>query len=103
MTWRSLVPASVEALLRSVDRYMQKVAIEMGNGKSFNKAQVGVYFGNSGVEEEDPYFGGVGPRRTGRIGRGNCSIGCRHNAKNKLTCHAMAKTRDYVFTEYGQW
>lgn len=72
MTWRSLVPASVEALLRSVDRYMRQVAIEIGNGNSFNKAQVGVYFGNPGVEKEDPYFGGV------------------------------AKTRDYVFTEYGQ-
>ena len=48
-----------------VDRYMQQVAIEMGRGESFNKTPVGVYFGRPGVEAEDPYFGGMGPRRTG--------------------------------------
>jgi cholesterol oxidase len=72
-----------------VDRYMQQVAMEMGNGKSFNKAPVGVYFGRPGVEADDPYFGGVGPRRTGCIGCGNCSIGCGHNAKNKLTTNYL--------------
>jgi cholesterol oxidase len=72
-----------------VDRYMQKVAIEMGRGESFNKAPVGVYFGRPGVEADDPYFGGVGPRRTGCIGCGNCSIGCGHNAKNKLTTNYL--------------
>ena len=72
-----------------VDRYMQQVAIEMGNGESFNKAPVGVYFGRPGVEADDPYFGGVGPRRTGCIGCGNCSIGCGHNAKNKLTTNYL--------------
>ena len=68
-----------------VDRYLQQAAVEMGRGESFNKAPVGVYFGQPGVEVEDPYFGGVGPRRTGCIGCGNCQIGCGHNAKNKLT------------------
>ena len=72
-----------------VDRHMQQVAIEMGNGKSFNKAPVGVYFGSPGIEADDPYFGGVGPRRTGCIGCGNCSIGCGHNAKNKLTTNYL--------------
>ncbi len=72
-----------------VDRYMQQVAIEMGNGETFNKAPVGVYFGSPGVEADDPYFGGVGPRRTGCIGCGNCSIGCGHNAKNKLTTNYL--------------
>ena len=72
-----------------VDRYMQQVAIEMGSGKSFNKAPVGVYFGSPGVEADDPYFGGVGPRRTGCVGCGNCSIGCGHNAKNKLTTNYL--------------
>jgi cholesterol oxidase len=72
-----------------VDRCMQQVAIEMGNGKSFNKAPVGVYFGTPGAEADDPYFGGVGPRRTGCIGCGNCSIGCGYNAKNKLTTNYL--------------
>jgi cholesterol oxidase len=72
-----------------VDRTMQQVAIEMGRGETFNKAPVGVYFGRPGVEADDPYFGGVGPRRTGCIGCGNCQVGCGHNAKNKVTTNYL--------------
>ena len=72
-----------------VDRVMHQVAIEMGRGETFNKAPVGVYFGSPGVEADDPYFGGVGPRRTGCISCGKCNIGCGHNAKNKLTTNYL--------------
>jgi cholesterol oxidase len=72
-----------------VDRYLQQVAIEIGKGETFNKAPVGVYFGHPGVEAEDPYFGGVGPRRTGCISCGNCQVGCGHNAKNKVTTNYL--------------
>ena len=58
-----------------VDRVMQQVGIEMGRGETFNTAPVGVYFGSPGVEADDPYFGGVGPRRTGCISVGKCNIG----------------------------
>ena len=72
-----------------VDRYMHQVAIDMGKGETFNKAPVGVYFGVPGVEADDPYFGGIGPRRTGCISCGNCQVGCGHNAKNKITTNYL--------------
>jgi cholesterol oxidase len=72
-----------------VDRYLQQIAVESGKGETFNKAPVGVYFGRPGVEAEDPYFGGVGPRRTGCISCGNCQVGCGHNAKNKVTTNYL--------------
>jgi len=79
-----------------VDRYIRQVAIEMGRGETFNKAPVGVYFGSPGVEVDDPYFGGVGPRRAGCISCGNCNIGCGHNAKNKLTVNYL-----YLAEKFG--
>jgi cholesterol oxidase len=72
-----------------VDRYLQEVATEMGKGETFNKAPVGVYFGRPGVEAEDPYFGGIGPRRMGCISCCNCQVGCGHNAKNKVTTNYL--------------
>lgn len=67
------------------DEVMKQVAEEMGVGETFHPTPVGVFFGSPGVEVEDPYFGGAGPRRTGCIDCGECMTGCRHNAKNTLT------------------
>ncbi|MGD0220376.1 MAG: GMC family oxidoreductase [Acidimicrobiales bacterium] len=66
------------------DEVMRAVANEMGAGGTFITAPVGVYFGEPGVEASDPYFGGVGPDRTGCTECGECMTGCRHGAKNTL-------------------
>jgi cholesterol oxidase len=68
----------------TADVEMRAVAEEMGVGHTFRHTPVGVFFGRPGETVDDPYFGGVGPRRTGCIECGNCMIGCRYNAKNRL-------------------
>ncbi|CAN7334909.1 GMC family oxidoreductase [Knoellia sp. LjRoot47] len=67
-----------------VEQIWREAAADMGVPESFRKAPVGVFFGEPGVEVEDPYFGGAGPRRTGCVECGNCMVGCRHGAKNTL-------------------
>ena len=66
------------------DEVMRSVAEDMGVGHTFGPTQVGVFFGEPGKEVDDPYFGGAGPRRTGCIECGDCMIGCRYGAKNRL-------------------
>ena len=67
------------------DEIMKAVADDMGVGHTFRLTPVGVYFGSGhGVTSPDPFFGGVGPERTGCIECGECMTGCRHGAKNTL-------------------
>lgn len=68
----------------AADVEMRAVAEEMGVGHTYHHTPVGVFFGEAGKTVDDPYFGGAGPRRTGCIECGNCMIGCRNNAKNRL-------------------
>ena len=67
------------------DRVLRKVAEAQGFGDTYTPTPVGVYFGEgSGVASPDPFFGGVGPTRSGCLNCGECMTGCRHNAKNTL-------------------
>lgn len=66
------------------DDVIKSVADDMGVGDTFIQTPVGVYFGEPGRTVADPYFGGVGPDRTGCIECGECMTGCRHGAKNTL-------------------
>ena len=71
------------------DVVMKKVADRMGVGDTFGPTPVGVFFGRDGrkepgVEVDDPFFGGAGPRRRGCLEVGECMTGCRHGAKNTL-------------------
>ncbi|MDO8646446.1 MAG: GMC family oxidoreductase [Candidatus Planktophila sp.] len=67
------------------DQAMKEVADEMGVGHTFKMAPVGIYFGEGkGVGAKDPFFGGVGPDRSGCQQCGACMTGCHFNAKNTL-------------------
>jgi cholesterol oxidase len=73
------------------DEIIRDVAEDMGVGHTFRPTRVGVYFGPGGAEAPspgrraaDPFFGGVGPDRTGCTECGECMTGCRHGAKNTL-------------------
>jgi cholesterol oxidase len=67
-----------DELLRAV------VDEETGRGATFRRHDVGVFFGEPGVDAPDPYFGGEGPARAGCVFCGGCMTGCRHRAKNTL-------------------
>lgn len=77
------------------DRIMKDLADEMGVGDTFTPTPVGVFFGADGEKQPgqtvpDPFFGGVGPSRTGCIECGECMTGCRHGAKNTLVKNYLA-------------
>ncbi|TFH32816.1 MAG: GMC family oxidoreductase [Anaerolineales bacterium] len=93
--WRSLLRPHYEIAKRMLgrnlvtrltpaDEVLRKVAEGFNRGSTFSPVNVGVYFGDDGVEVPDPYFDGEGPSRSGCIHCGACMIGCRHNAKNTL-------------------
>ncbi|GGO92778.1 putative cholesterol oxidase ChoD [Nocardioides phosphati] len=66
------------------DDLLLEVARDRGVADTFHRTRVGVFFneGQEGVEVDDPYFGGAGPRRAGCVHCSECMTGCRHNAKN---------------------
>ena len=66
------------------DVLLKEYAEDIGVGETFTNTKVGVFFDQPGVEVEDPFFEGEGPRRTGCMRCGSCMVGCRHGAKNTL-------------------
>lgn len=70
------------------DRVLRDVAEDMGIEGTYRPTPVGVFFGihgsGPGQEVDDPFFGGMGPRRSGCVQCGECMTGCRRGAKNTL-------------------
>ena len=66
------------------DELLRELADHLGVADTFAHTRVGVFFGEPGVEVDDPYFGGAGPPRSGCVRCGSCMVGCRHGAKNTL-------------------
>lgn len=84
VTARHMLGVTENPLDTPADKVMRRVADKLGVADSYHPTPVGVFFGEPGVEVDDPYFGGDGPPRSGCIACGNCMVGCRHNAKNTL-------------------
>ncbi|MGE4425757.1 MAG: GMC oxidoreductase [Solirubrobacteraceae bacterium] len=66
------------------DRLLKEYAGEIGVEHTYRKARVGAYLDTPGIEVEDPYFGGEGPKRMGCSRIGRCMLGCPQGSKNSL-------------------
>ena len=80
---KNMLGAERHPYMSRSDKVMQQLSTETP-GSAFEKTDVAVYFGKTGITVPDPYFDGNGPNRTGCNLCGGCMIGCRYNAKNTL-------------------
>tara|TARA_Y100001970_G_C14233047_1_gene859917 strand:+ start:984 stop:2558 length:1575 start_codon:yes stop_codon:yes gene_type:complete len=83
-TAQTMLGTTRAPVLGKSDHLLKESAEEMGKGDTFYNVDVGIYFSKDKDWQEDPYFGGKGPKRKGCIHCGECMVGCRHDAKNTL-------------------
>jgi cholesterol oxidase len=81
---RRMLGVTTNPLTTPSDEVLRTVARDVGVGSTYRRTPVGVFFGAPGESVDDPFFGGLGPRRSGCLHCGECMTGCRHNAKNTL-------------------
>jgi cholesterol oxidase len=93
-TARRMLGVAPNPKLWPADDRLAEIADERGYGETFRPTQVGIFFGEEGVEVDDPYFGGRGPRRRGCTHCGACMVGCRENAKNTLVKNYLHFARE---------
>jgi cholesterol oxidase len=83
-TASTMLGSAVNPVLETGDMLLKDLAAKRGQSNKFEPTEVSVFFGESDVEVDDPFFNGEGPRRTGCTYCGACMTGCKHNAKNSL-------------------
>lgn len=67
-----------------MDHHLRSVAEAIGGAEGFGPVPLAIHFGDEGVTEPDPFFGGDGPERTGCRLCGGCLAGCPYGSKNSL-------------------
>jgi cholesterol oxidase len=81
---RRMLGATPSDGIGRTDELLRQIVSDMPGAGELKLNDVGVFFGEPGVEVGDPYFGGEGPRRVGCTKCAACMIGCRVGAKNTL-------------------
>lgn len=67
-----------------MDWQLKRTANALGHGETWSATPQGIFFGEAGQTQADPYFDGKGPERTGCNQCGHCISGCHVGAKNSL-------------------
>ena len=81
---KKMLGAARNPKLEIGDSILKDLAVKRNQISDFNSTDVGVFFGESEDEVNDPFFDGKGPKRSGCTHCGACMTGCRHNSKNSL-------------------
>lgn len=81
---KNMLGVATNPRLWKSDELLREYAREIGREQFFKPTDVGIFFGEPGVEVPDPYFGGDGPPRTGCNHGSHCMVGCKNGGKNSL-------------------
>ncbi|WP_127717654.1 GMC oxidoreductase [Halobacteriovorax sp. HLS] len=89
--------------LHAGEKILEELSKELNCHHTFEETNIGVYFdGEQGVDQDDPYFSGDGPKRRSCTSCGSCMIGCPEGAKNTLDknyLHFASKWGADIFAE----
>jgi len=80
----AMLGTSLNPRMEAGDLALRRLSEEIGRREHFQPTNVAVFFGEPEVEVRDPYYGGLGPDRSGCNFCGACMVGCRYGAKNTL-------------------
>lgn len=83
-TARRMLGVAINPRQTHQDRFLRLTAERMGAGHTFGAVPNAVYFGQPGVTQPDPFFGGEGPAREGCTFCAGCLTACPTGSKNAL-------------------